>query len=862
MHVPTRFGLATGTMLVLAAAAHGQTQPTREQIDQRIRDLQEALYAFQVDYGVFTLSSKAEIMDGNKRIDNPKRIEGNVIGRTAEAFSVRTRDGNTLTVPIGDMLHIQPPGHFQPDYYRLNNPGGYTAMALWALAASDAWRNQDPRFEKAMGSYIEGTITPGVYSLSLRLNTLAHMINWSSTRNQAAMATYRRLLARETDVMVRAMGTEGWYNYKAYPPPGWQETAPGSWRWTEMEKGRDHKGDNSNTQFAMFGVWASVDAGAEIPANYWVTVTQHWLQTQQSDGGWGYRQPGEKSSSTPNMTDAGLNSLYLALDKHWSRQGTAYRPLKGFTFRPEALRQIQAIEASLKRGFDWINAKGGKRGGHGLYHEYGLQRLGLMSGRKYIGDKRPWFEKVVQAAYGTSSNPGKDKAIEQLSWRLMCLAFGRAPILFNKLEHNDNYLDWNYYPRDIANLTGWIGFQEEKRFNWQIIRPDDALHDFLDAPFLYINGARALSLTAEQLAKIKMYADMGGTIILHPLHDSRDFKQSATTVFQQLWADEGLEWQTVPADHPVMVGPFRGMRPVTRLPVKALHDGGRFFCYLIEGDIAGAWQQHLTARYENYYNFMRYLRFFHAPEAELFPWQLRPVLDFEKQGANMATVARVSHNAGSRVFSIAYTTLRPLLARAGLGIELKDQAEATAEGLAGAKIIHITGVREIRMSPAQHQAIRQALEAGAFLVVDPAWGHPRVADSARSLIEAMGLSIVPVNRTETPVLAGVVRWSTNPAMFSDRRFGPQSGFFELKLSDKTVGIFCEVGLTAPAAGQWVRDQPAFAVETAQQVWVSIVNYVLNGRATQVELPASGEFTGPAPVIDENSRGDEGNGDNE
>ena len=55
------------------------------------------------------------------------------------------------------------------------------------------------------------------------------------------------------------------------------------------------------------------------------------------------------------------------------------------------------------------------------------------------------------------------------------------------------FTDWNQRPRDVANVTRWIGRQGERYLHWQIVDLKADHHDLLDAPILYVSGSKAMS---------------------------------------------------------------------------------------------------------------------------------------------------------------------------------------------------------------------------------------------------------------------------------------------------------------------------------------------------------------------------------
>lgn len=139
--------------------------------------------------------------------------------------------------------------------------------------------------------------------------------------------------------------------------------------------------DNSNTQYALLGVWMASECNVEIPEAFWRQSGQHWGQTQNGDGGWSYAGGGKKGVSTGTMTAAGLASSFVCFDKLGAGQGT------GCTGT--------ALPGSLRQGLAWMDANfaGHIKGQWLLYYLYGVERVGLASGYKYFG-KHDWYEEV------------------------------------------------------------------------------------------------------------------------------------------------------------------------------------------------------------------------------------------------------------------------------------------------------------------------------------------------------------------------------------------------------------------------------------------------------------------------------------
>ena len=71
-------------------------------------------------------------------------------------------------------------------------------------------------------------------------------------------------------------------------------------------------GDNSNTHFAVLGLWAAERANVIVPRATWERVETWFDTTQNDDGGWGYHTADKQKKSTGSMTAAGVLGLIAA----------------------------------------------------------------------------------------------------------------------------------------------------------------------------------------------------------------------------------------------------------------------------------------------------------------------------------------------------------------------------------------------------------------------------------------------------------------------------------------------------------------------------------------------------------------------
>jgi len=345
-----------------------------------------------------------------------------------------------------------------------------------------------------------------------------------------------------------------------------------------------YQGDNSNTQFAVLGLWKLADAGIPVNLPMLRKCEKHFMTTVVG-AGWSYwpnRQIVSEGKDrdtvlvhnakrSASMTATGLASLYIMADLLHARD-TGRLPIDD--------RIDAAIGLVAKDLAAWLAAKPdpksatrnrdhrGRRilNANDLYYLYSVERVGAASGRKFFGSIE-WFPKVAHllldqqnpngswglmsgrrgSLFGASGNAGAGaKNIVETAFAMLFLARGRAPIFFNKLVYRGG---WNVYRQDVAHATRYAGRQLEQHFNWQIVHLDDGPQAWLDAPVLVITGERGPQFSARQQESLKQYAARGGLLFADACNGGRDFTKTIRELGQAAWPD--LEWKKLDGKHPL-----------------------------------------------------------------------------------------------------------------------------------------------------------------------------------------------------------------------------------------------------------------------------------------------------------------------
>lgn len=339
--------------------------------------------------------------------------------------------------------------------------------------------------------------------------------------------------------------------------------------------------DNSNTQYALLGLWSAKQAGATIDPEVWKTVQEFYTRTQlkaildnqgREMAGWDYRPGQGLGKGTLTMTSAGVCGLFIAAQQ----LGGANQGLDEATGIAKNCGTYPDDDAVAK-GMRWL-AKELRFASppHTFYNVYGIERVGRLSGQRFIGD-HDWYREGCQLLTGLADDKiglaqkatGEwvaSSALDQFpvistSFAVLFLAKGRTPILLSKLawdgptDRPGNGTGWNRKHNDARNLVEYAsrevfrapGSERPFPLAWQIFDPrvvslgtpkeiDEELSTLLQSPILYINGHEAPTLTPAQKRLLRRYVDEGGFILAEACCGSKAFAEG----FKKLLADKDM----------------------------------------------------------------------------------------------------------------------------------------------------------------------------------------------------------------------------------------------------------------------------------------------------------------------------------
>lgn len=434
----------------------------------------------------------------------------------------------------------------------IRHPGGKTALALLALLNAGV-PTKDPTV--ALGLRHLRTISPATtYVCALQILAYA----------EAALPEDRQRIQDNVKWLLESRV------YKGTELLGWSY---------------QHKpsvvADNSNSQYAVLGLWAAKQAGIAVPDAVFKEIQAFYVDNQERDGGYKYavgRNFGVLNTVFMTMTTAGLSGLLISGMEMNVRRETLN--LDGKATNCGKYDENPKIQNALR----WIGVNFTTQiDGRTFYHLYGLERAGRLSGLRYFGN-HDWYregclflvERQNKADGSWQMSGGWDNwPVVSTSFALLFLSKGRTPVLMSKLVHGpfprvESDTDWNNDRNDLRHLThyastkmfkvplAWQTFDASRGLQAQAkgnnITEDDyqaVTSDMLQSPILYITGHKSPRERIQETEKtlLKRYVENGGFIVAEACCGSLEFDDGFKRLVGELWP--GGAFDVLPTDHPV-----------------------------------------------------------------------------------------------------------------------------------------------------------------------------------------------------------------------------------------------------------------------------------------------------------------------
>ncbi len=273
--------------------------------------------------------------------------------------------------------------------------------------------------------------------------------------------------------------------------------------------------DESNAQFAILALDAAEAFGVNVPIEVWTAAENYWKERAASGGGWTYRGSPVEGS----MTCAGIASMVIVRGRIPGQSR-----VKGEQIL--CCQPLESKEDPVEKGIEWlannfsVSFNPGIRG-NWLYYMYGMERVGRLTGRRFIGPY-DWYRMGVAELLKRQRNLGigdwvGDGPHEQntdlaTSFALLFLSKGKRQVLINRAEYAEES-QWNLHPGALRQLTRSVEKIWARDLTWQSVRLKGAtVADLLQAPVLFLSGPEPLNFDDETKVLLRDYVQKGGFI--------------------------------------------------------------------------------------------------------------------------------------------------------------------------------------------------------------------------------------------------------------------------------------------------------------------------------------------------------------
>ncbi len=609
--------------------------------------------------------------------------------------------------------------------WRLNGErGGETALVLYALLHAGESLSDDPEYSEKL-SYHGNTLAPSAaylcaidpqetYVAALMASALALIPpdpeNKTQNSPQAAMQrAYRYLLS--------AMGPSGGYSY--LPASKSRAARRGE------DRGTLWAGDLSNAQYGALGMWAAADAGLSPPLEYWQTTNRFWRLQQSSSGSWGYyaamngpTQLEQIDRDRDSMGVAGIATLFIAQE-----------------FLDRTLRQAPREDDAMNLGLGWLDANF-HADARDFYYLYGVERVGLASGRRFFGGV-DWYRAAASFALARQGADGSwdggfngATPITTTAYALLFLSRGRNPVLLNKLQYDG---PWNARPNDAAFLARALSKRYERPLNWQTVSLSSDPLEWTEAPLLLITGSEDPHFSSADIEKLREYVNAGGMIF-----SSSDGGSANFTLAMHKYAGELSDGKYLMAKLPendAIYSPELGTKIMDKDLLQGMSNGVREIWVHAPSDLGGAWELQ-RENSKDYFAIPAALYFYATGKAPLESG-LKSLTVPDKDAATpgqSVSLARLIYSGNADPEPGAWPRLSDLLRLPGadgeapLELKIRDVSAGELDPQNFA-LVHMTGAARFRLNPAEIAALRNYLNGGGLLFADSAGGSKAFTDA-------------------------------------------------------------------------------------------------------------------------------------
>lgn len=684
------------------------------------------------------------------------------------------------------------------------HPGGMTCLATLALVQAGVPLKSDTvtrAIEKVRRIPNQAT-----YVVSLKVMALA----------TADPAAYFPEIRDAAEWLVAAQNPDGLWTY------GRNETGTGF--------------DHSNSQFALLGLHAASQAGVKIPKQVWLRAREAVAATQNRDGGWCYNRG---AASYGSMTAANVSNLLIlgAVESVSAEQPfrNGHAPGCG---RYQTDKRLAAGLAWLGRNFSARQNPGAGPEMYTLYWLYAVERVGILSGRRYFGN-RDWYREGAEYLVRSQAGGGWGTDLANTCFGLLFLAKGHKPLLIQKLIWSENN-DWNPDRHDLERLTAFIGDKFGEPVAWQAVAYDAPLEEWLAAPLLYMQGHDFPNWTPAKAGKVREYIERGGVLFAEACCGGEEFDAGFRRFAERTFAGHPL--RILGREHAVYGAHYK----LDPQALEGIDIGCRTSVIYSPRDLSCLWEQSVVPDLsEGAFRLGTNIAAYAAGRGKL-----RDRLDAVKAPVTAASAqAAAAPLDALRLTQIVYTgDWQPdpraianltsyLRDSAGLDVVVPREIGLTDASLSACPIIYITGHYEFSLSQGEFDALHAHLRRGGFLLMDACCGRREFDSSARKFLERLAAGESPAGsriellNAEHDIFRGQPGFPITNVAYRPRVLDESPGLsvprlYGMTIDGRLAAVYSPYGLGCGWDGHECGDCRGLMPEDARRLGANIILHAL------------------------------------
>ena len=680
--------------------------------------------------------------------------------------------------------------------------GGMTAFVVYALLAMGE-SPQDERLKPAIDWMLKND-TDGTYAISLRCQV------WNLLPTSEPV---RAALRKDATKLLFTIGKER------------TEKVRGFYSYTFNNQSN---ADPSCSQYGALGMWAATQAGFEAPPAYWDQVDKQWRKLQEPGGGWSYQgEPGDDGTIRASMTCAGIATLYIAQD-----QLNAGKPVqcKGNLTDPDVDRATKWMSDHWEKAIN--------KGGYGLY---AIERMGLATGRKFIGTHN-WYEegsdRILKGQAANGSFPNQVPWLAETCFDTLFLVRGRAPIVMSKLEYSltnkgesPKVAPWNQRPRDVANAVQWLSKQTERHLNWQITNLNSPVDELLDAPILYIAGNQPLKLTDPEIARLKAYVEAGGLILGNADCANDLFAASFRSLGAKMF---NYEFRNLPESNVLYTGQmFPRAKWKTKPVIQGMSNGARELMVLLPSlDASKGWCMNTAKSQDASLSLIADLFQYTTKQQDLrrrppSPWIAR---DDSVKAKTTARIARLEYNGNWDPEPGGWRRLANFMHnRESTDLDIAAVKLGTGKLDQTFQVAHLTGTTNFSLDEASRNELRAFVNNRGTLIIDAAGGAGEFNVAVTKELDAIfgkdaaQLKTLPADHALYQDLKGPIAYRAfaRTALSGPNNVPRQRG---IELNGRVAVIYSAEDLSVGLVGQSVDGIIGYDPATATELMARVIQF--------------------------------------